>query len=316
MTPTDLKSLLAPCSPSAPAGDDLAYRHDFIELMQLAAGVPDVEYGAMRVAAVEPPWAEIEIRTSRLMQESRDLRLAVLFTRARAIRHGLAGLADGLALIDALLGIDWLALHPRLDPDDAFDPTERINILAELATPAQCLRLAETPVIELSRLGELPLAAFQSGACDTSGNQLAIALSVADTTAVTHSTALLADCISHAANIEHQVNKHLVPGRGLSLAPLSAMLQAALDLLGPSPAAPPATDQQARPDGALASRGEIAQQLEHICDYFHRHEPSSPIPLLLRRAIRLLEMDFLAVMAELAPGALHDIRALSGPSDE
>ena len=41
--------------------------------------------------------------------------------------------------------------------------------------------------------------------------------------------------------------------------------------------------------------------LDRICEYYDRHEPSSPIPVLLRRCKRLVPMQFMDIVRELVP---------------
>jgi len=52
----------------------------------------------------------------------------------------------------------------------------------------------------------------------------------------------------------------------------------------------------------------MVRMLDKIYDYYARHEPSSPIPLLLRRARRSLVKDFMDIMQDLAPDALTQIK--------
>lgn len=57
-------------------------------------------------------------------------------------------------------------------------------------------------------------------------------------------------------------------------------------------------------DWSIQSREDVAAALDRICDYFARYEPSSPIPLLLGRAKRLVPMSFLEILQELGPDFL------------
>ena len=49
-----------------------------------------------------------------------------------------------------------------------------------------------------------------------------------------------------------------------------------------------------------------------ICTYYDRTEPSSPIPLLLKRVKRLISMDYMEIMNELTPDAVAQARAIAG----
>jgi type VI secretion system protein ImpA len=56
--------------------------------------------------------------------------------------------------------------------------------------------------------------------------------------------------------------------------------------------------------------------LDDICIYYSKHEPSSPVPLLLRRAHRLVGADFLDLLKDLAPSGLSEIQVISGSESE
>ena len=60
---------------------------------------------------------------------------------------------------------------------------------------------------------------------------------------------------------------------------------------------------------------QVRKALEDICRYFEKHEPSSPVPLLLRRAQRLVSKNFLEVIADFCPDAMNQIEKISGTTD-
>ncbi|TWU56292.1 type VI secretion system protein TssA [Rubripirellula reticaptiva] len=66
----------------------------------------------------------------------------------------------------------------------------------------------------------------------------------------------------------------------------------------------------------VESREDAAHVLEAATRYFEKHEPSSPVPLLLRRARRLINQDFVGILRELAPEALVQAKNLAGDLDE
>ena len=65
-----------------------------------------------------------------------------------------------------------------------------------------------------------------------------------------------------------------------------------------------------------ASREDVVRLLDRACDYFKRYEPSSPVPLLLRRAKRLITKDFLEIIKDMAPGGLSEVKSIGGIEDE
>ena len=65
-----------------------------------------------------------------------------------------------------------------------------------------------------------------------------------------------------------------------------------------------ATQQKASPPGVINSRDDVISALERINQYYRKNEPSSPIPLLLDRAKRLVKMDFYEIVQDLAPNGM------------
>jgi type VI secretion system protein ImpA len=68
--------------------------------------------------------------------------------------------------------------------------------------------------------------------------------------------------------------------------------------------------------GQVGSRDDVLRLLDKIVEYYERHEPSSPIPVLLRRCKRLVPMQFVDIVRELVPDGLTQFETLRGPSDE
>ena len=56
--------------------------------------------------------------------------------------------------------------------------------------------------------------------------------------------------------------------------------------------------------------------LDAVAAFFRTNEPSSPVPLFIERAKRLVAKDFLEVLRRLAPDALAQAKAAGGVRDE
>jgi type VI secretion system protein ImpA len=134
----------------------------------------------------------------------------------------------------------------------------------------------------------------------------------------------------------------LGPGEGLRFAEISKFLDrvgATLDAAGahvaeeasaaapasgdaPSSGAAPVQAQGARPGasyngGGINSREEVERALDMIIAFYERTEPASPIPHLARRMRRMVPMDFMELMEEIAPGGLKEFRSVAGvPEDK
>jgi type VI secretion system protein ImpA len=119
----------------------------------------------------------------------------------------------------------------------------------------------------------------------------------------------LSDLVQVLREAEHVLAVQLAR-RGAGL-PLAAAPVAA------APIAAPAGDgngavQRVAVLGEITSREEIARMLDKACEYFHRYEPSSPVPLLLERAKRLMAKDFLEILRDLAPDGIAQFEVVSG----
>jgi type VI secretion system protein ImpA len=64
--------------------------------------------------------------------------------------------------------------------------------------------------------------------------------------------------------------------------------------------------------GEIRSREDVVKLLEKICEYYRRTEPSSPVPLILKRAARLAEMNFMEIINDLSPDSISQIRTITG----
>ncbi|MFM9927519.1 type VI secretion system protein TssA [Variovorax sp. H27-G14] len=65
-------------------------------------------------------------------------------------------------------------------------------------------------------------------------------------------------------------------------------------------------------DIEIASRDDVQVLLKKACEYLERAEPSHPAPMLIRRAQRLLDLNFLQIIEELVPEGLQKIESLAG----
>lgn len=66
----------------------------------------------------------------------------------------------------------------------------------------------------------------------------------------------------------------------------------------------------------LGSRKDVERCLDLIIDFYERTEPSSPIPHLAQRMRKMVPMNFLQLMEEVAPGGIKEFRGLAGMPDE
>jgi type VI secretion system protein ImpA len=68
--------------------------------------------------------------------------------------------------------------------------------------------------------------------------------------------------------------------------------------------------------GRINGPQDVVRRIDEICDYYARAEPSSPVPLLLRRAQRLVGLSFENLLQDLAPGGVRELQVISGAPSE
>lgn len=68
--------------------------------------------------------------------------------------------------------------------------------------------------------------------------------------------------------------------------------------------------------GEIRTSKEAMIMLDKVCAYFERNEPSSPVPLLLRRAKKLVSRSFLEIIEDFCPDAISQIELISGKNSD
>ena len=65
--------------------------------------------------------------------------------------------------------------------------------------------------------------------------------------------------------------------------------------------------------GEIRSLDDVRKTLAKIREFYALHEPASPVPLLLRRAERLVGKSFLDLLTNLMPNSRNEFDTLLGP---
>ncbi|MDA8586559.1 type VI secretion system ImpA family N-terminal domain-containing protein [Rhodobacteraceae bacterium] len=66
----------------------------------------------------------------------------------------------------------------------------------------------------------------------------------------------------------------------------------------------------------IETRREVEKCLDMIVEFYERTEPSSPIPHLAQRLRRMVPMDFMQLIEEVAPSGLKDFKNIAGVDDK
>jgi len=339
MSAIDVEQLLAAISEESPCGDDLEYDPAFGELERAAQGKPEQQMGDEVVPAEEADWRDVRNKATELLGRSKDLRVALQLTTALAHTDALPGFSDGLALLRGLLERYWEGFHPKLDPDDDLDPTMRVNILATLCDQESILgTVRSTPLVSSRALGRFGLREIEmaGGKADVPAGVEAPSTAAIDGAFLDcdiedlQATAdAVARAVEHADAIDTTLMEQVGYSQTCDFSPLKTVLSAARTVLneqlarrgvgtvveeGAAVAGEPGAAQPIA--GEISSREDVVRVLDKACDYFERHEPSSPVPLLLKRAKRLISKSFLDIMRDLAPDGVPQAETIGGVVSE
>ena len=319
---------LEPLSGEA-CGPDMEYDPSFMELGQTAAGKPETQFGP----AEPPAWPAVREQAESLFGQTRDLRVAILWARAAVNMEGLEGLGPALSLLHGLLANFWDEVHPRPDPDDG-DTFARVSVLATLDSLDGMLgEIRNAPLIFDRRMGglrmrdvEVALDKLEARPDDTTFSSSQIETMLVEEaelaarlkTAVENSNEALAKLKSvmterfstdavEVKNLQGMLNcvKSLLPGA----APEE-------EAEGESTGDAPSGGRRGAP-GSIESRADAVRAINAICQFLERTEPTNPAQLLLRRAERLIDKNFIQLVRDLAPDAVAEVARILGvdPND-
>ncbi len=340
MSVIDVEKLLQPISGDAPCGADLEYDAGFLEMTRAAAGKPAQQIGGQVIAGEEPNWKDVQARCLELLGRSLDLRLAAFLTRALVGTAGLAGLADGLALARALVERHWADVHPRLDPDDDNDPTIRVNTLSGLADRDQMLNAMRLlPLANSRRVGRYGLRDYEIAngtlpkpeGAETVADMASIeaAFLDMDVAELEANAGAVKEAIEHIAGLDTALCEAVGAGLSVDFSPLSGTLKSMNQLLqqqlgrrGLASGAGATVDSEGggaavtggapAMSGPIQSREDVIRLLDQVSDWYSKYEPSSPVPLLLQRAKRLVNKNFLEAVQDLSPSGVSEIQTIAG----
>ncbi|MGN7980512.1 type VI secretion system protein TssA [Burkholderia sp. 22313] len=339
--------LLADVAPDAPCGPNLEYDADFLQLQERATPRAEQQYGDTVIPAELPDWRTVERLALALGERTKDLRVAAYLARSWTEQHGIPGYADGLTVVADLIERWWDDLHPRLDADGEPDPTPRMNALADVAGAHECARAARRqPLFDGGpsvRDAERMLDGRDEAGGPAAGSRDGL---IAALSTVRDDGRMPIEAVHAALRALDSIRARVTDRLGSEWAPDASDTEKALQRIAREMPAPAPMARQSAPDGSIpaapaasgttraasapavlpnaqawrdaevTSRDDVRLGLDKMCRYFELHEPSHPAPLLLRRAQRLLALDFYEIIRDLAPESLPKLDLLSGERSE
>lgn len=340
----DIESLLSPIDEAEPSGPDLEYDAEWQEVERLSQPKAEQQFGDTIIPAEEPDWRTLAEKSEALFSRTKDIRNAILLARAQAHLDQFPGVASGIQLIHKMVEQFWDSVHPQLDAEDDNDPTMRVNALSAMADPESLLTdLRRTFLFRSRSHGELTIRQIEIVAGKLSAGEeesvpteaqldMQLAAVVADDANL---PILVSDTLNSVRALSQLLDEKIGAGQSPDLKPLidslltvdqslgrvagAAAGEGAVDEAGAEGGESGAVAGAAGPSaatGAIRSRSDVITLLDKISEYLQRTEPTNPVPLLLQRSKRLMSMNFVELMGDIAPDGLTQAQVVIGQQED
>jgi type VI secretion system protein ImpA len=276
-------------------------------------------------------WVEIRDKALEALAKSKDLRLLATLGTALLRTEGVPAFSETLSVASDWLEKYWAEAYPLVD-EDAILRRNALNCFADPMAVVDAVR--RVPLVRSRQHGtfslrDIDIATHQltpgekdAAVDENQVNAAFAALPVADLVQL-HQSVLggVESLWKIDAKMREIAGTEATPGFDPLVAQLTRMGQVLRAQLaahpdsaaaGLEPVAGEAADGAAAAGGVVKSRQDAMKALDAVADFFKRTEPSSPIPMLVARAKRLVSKDFLEVLADIAPDAVAQARAAGG----
>lgn len=325
--------LVTPISEEQPCGEDL----DATQPLVLAAFDGYRIFGQMTPwpKDKQPDWREIRDRSLEVLGQSRDLRVLTHLAAAGLHTEGLGAFGQALEAAKTWLSTWWDQAFPRID-EDAILRRNALNCFADRVAVVDGLRRA--PLLVHRQIGiysirdiEIAQGHLTPGPEEPprDASQLDALLGALETETLQTVAGQVTAAIENFRAIESTMRDHGGSEAAPDFtAPLQLLARTKILLDGqlatrmPADAASAAADGEGggraagvRAPGAIGTRDDAMKTLDAVAAFFRANEPSSPVPLFIERAKRLVGKDFLAVLADVIPDSVAQAKSVGGVRD-
>ena len=329
---SEIDSLKAPISEDRPCGEDL-------EDTQLLASFDAYRlFGQILPPSQAPDWRAIKSKSLSALKSSKDIRLLVHLAASELRISGLSAFFQIIEITAYWIDQYWDQVYPQIGDDIVFRRNalnsfaDRVAILdgvrrSPLASNRQIgsITLRDTEIVA----GQAPTnetdskppdqalitAVFSSVQADelqtlhegVRGAISALKLIESRMRDVGGSEAAPAfdSLLSQLVSIQHIVEEHLPDSADQSGGDKAEMNSGhAGELVGTIAV------------GSIRTRQDAIKALDAVSNYFRQNEPSSPIPIFLDRAKRLVSKGFMELLADIAPDAVGQAKIAGGIRDD
>jgi type VI secretion system protein ImpA len=340
--PTVVDKWLEPL-PDSPCGADPEYDNDFhVDLPNAANGKAPSQFDT----AGEPPnWRLVRSLTETIFERCRDVRNAIYWARAMLHLEGATTLVDSMRLVHGLLERHWDQVHPVPEDGDAY---ARVNALNDMCSAEGLLGdLRQSLVIRNRAIGEvtgrdveLAIGTLEPRSDESPMSKIQLQqMFAAAADADPQLRGFPQAALDQLHKIDALMREKVGYGSAPTLAPLVSVLEGLAGLMpaavgdsgnlledlgiggAPSGAAAAPAAARARPAQAglaagIDTRLDALRAIDMVCEYLERTEPTNPAQLLLRRARKLVDKNFLELVREFAPQSVDEVARILGVSAE
>ncbi|MFO1049114.1 MAG: type VI secretion system ImpA family N-terminal domain-containing protein [Geminicoccaceae bacterium] len=298
-----LTQLLEPLGGELPCGPDA---RDLDSFSNLRTQVDQLDKPAVGEQPTRVDWARQRDRILELARQTRDLRVWVWLAQSQLATEGLTGFASAMELLAAGLERYWDQLPPYDDED--YNPRERFTARLGALGGLACSNYQTTAVDLLKRRSTLLFL-------EEFDRAVAMAAGSPDGPAAAQRLEAVFAALETLFRERYGTAGDPQLGFGELVRRLRPLQGGAEPQEAVAPDAAPAARANGHAKVGVQSREDVVAALDRVLDYYSRNEPSSPVPLLVGRAKRLVSMTFLDAIKELAPGGLKELQAVAGADD-
>jgi len=343
------EGLMRPVSEAAPCGQNLEDTPALAAFDAYQLFGQQTAIGARRPGQKEdeppapPDWSDVLEKSTAALATSKDLRVLAYFGAAQLWTGGLVPFCETLRVAAGWLGSWFDAVYPRID-EDIFFRTNALGNFNDRLAIVDALR--RTPLVSTRSTGPISLRHIElaSGAVPAT-KQDGIPTKEAEISAAFGAAPLAelrtqADAVKQALDSLAQIDTQMFAKGGVEATPnfdgrgdkerlisLRPQLKRIHEIVRAQIAARPdaalsesaiGADGAVAPGalGAIRSRQDAIRALDAVTTFFENTEPSSPVPLFIGRAKRLIAKNFLDVLQDIVPDALNAAKAAGGIRDE
>lgn len=326
----DVETLLAPVPGDNPVGEDLAYDG---ERQEIEAAFERTAAGGSANDG-DTDWRAIVKLIEQQSGRTKDIWLAAYLIRAGASMAQLSTVAIGADYLAGLVETYWEKVHPQLDEygfQGRKTPLESLTRIGEFLGPLRNIILIRHPRLGVYSSADIERFArggdsedgygmFRAAMQETAPEDLEAVAAQLD--AIKASLARADKVMTANSGGETSVNfqptydalsgiRKALSGFLPSGAGGGEEAAAEADTGGAGQSAGSSSSGRSGGMGApgsIESREDVVKALDAIGDYYRRREPTSPVPLALKRARDWVTLDFMAVLEDIAPNSMDEAR--------